>query len=174
MNKIFALIIGLVLSIGFGIYAYLGGFSSVQVTKTTSDRVYVAGRYFAGNMKDKQFGTLFQEAAKLLEDKKITGHLGNIYYNNPEETQDSIYAFIGVVVRDSLIQLPANYKIRQWPGGEPVLQATVKAHFFLAPGKLYQSLFDYAKSNQLKLRKRYLEEFPEDRYSRVQAQLAAQ
>jgi hypothetical protein len=160
-----------VLSIGFGIYTYLGGFSPVQVSKTTSDPVYVAGRYFAGNMKDKRFGGLFQEAAKLLEDKKIAGHLGNIYYNNPEEAHDSIYAFIGVVVRDSLVKLPANYQLRQWLGGEPVLQATVKAHFFLAPNKLYQSLFDYAKDNQLKLRKRYLEEFPEDRYSRVQAQL---
>lgn len=162
---------GLVVGSGLAIYAYLGGFNAVQVTKTTSETVYVAGQYFAGTMNDKQLGSLFQRAAKLLEEKKMNGHLGNIYYNNPEDNNDSIQAFVGVVVRDSLVKLPANYELRQWPGGQPVLQATVKAHFFLAPNKLYQSLFDYAKDNQLKLSKRYLEEFPEDHYGRVQAQL---
>ncbi|QNF33491.1 GyrI-like domain-containing protein [Adhaeribacter swui] len=171
-NKKFLLAILLLLVIGFGFYGYLGGFNPVQVIRTTSKPVYVAGKYFHGNMQDKALGTYFQEAAKLLEDKKVPGYLGNIYYNNPEETNDSIQAFIGIVVPDSTVQLPAGYELRQWPGSRPVVQASVKAHFFLAPNKLYAGLFDYAKKNKLNIKKQYLEEFPKDRYGRVQAQLA--
>lgn len=172
MNRKFISIIIIVLAIGFGFYAYLGGFNSVQVILTTSKPVFVAGRYFAGGMKDKALGNYFQQSAKLLEEKKLTGHLGNIYYNNPEEAHDSIQAFIGIIVSDSLVKLPEGYELRKWLGNQPVLQATVKAHFFLAPNKLYSSLFDYAKKNKLNLKKQYLEEFPEKRYGRVQALLA--
>ncbi|RDC61584.1 hypothetical protein [Adhaeribacter pallidiroseus] len=171
MNKKFLLIIFLILAIGFGVYGYLGGFNQVQVIRTTSKPVFVAGKYFAGNMQDKALGTYFQEAAKLVEDKKVAGYLGNIYYNNPEEAHDSIQAFIGIVVPDSTVQLPAGYELRQWPGSQPVVQASINAHFFIAPNKLYSSLFDYANNNKVNLKKRYLEEFPDKRYGRVQAQV---
>ena len=173
MNKKFPLIIGLLLAIGFGIYAYLGGFNQVNITTTTSKPKFVAGKYFAGSMKDKTLGNYFQEAAKLLEDKEINGHFGNIYYNNPEESHDSIQAFIGIVVADSLVKLPTGYELRKWPGGQPVLQTTVNAHYFLAPNKLYAKLFDYAKENNVKLKKQYLEEFFNNRSGQVQAQLQA-
>ncbi|WP_146153567.1 GyrI-like domain-containing protein [Adhaeribacter arboris] len=172
MNRRFSFIIVFILLAGFAIYAYLGGFNKVQVIRTTSRPVFIAGRYFEGSMKDKTLGTYFQETAKLLEEKKITGYLGNIYYNNPEEAHDSIRALIGVVVPDSLAPLPAGFELRKWPGSKPVVQATVNAHFFLAPNKLYSKLFDYAKQNKLNLKKQYLEEFPDARYGRVQAQLA--
>jgi len=171
VNKKFLLIILLILTIGFGFYGYLGGFNQVQVISTTSKPVFVAGKFFAGNMQDKALGSYFQEAAKLLEDKKVAGYLGNIYYNNPEEAHDSIQAFIGIVVPDSSVQLPAGYELRRWPGSRPVVQASINAHFFIAPNKLYSSLFDYAKKNKLDLKKQYLEEFPDKRYGRVQAQL---
>lgn len=172
MNRKFGFIIVFILLIGFGIYAYLGGFNKVQVIRTTSKPVFIAGRYFEGSMKDKNLGIYFQEAAKLLEEKKIAGYLGNIYYNNPEEAHDSIRALIGVVVPDSLAPLPEGFELRKWPGSKPVVQASVNAHYFLAPNKLYSELFDYAKKNKLNLKKYYLEEFPDTRYGRVQAQLA--
>ncbi|MDQ4138924.1 MAG: GyrI-like domain-containing protein, partial [Bacteroidota bacterium] len=106
---------------GFSIYAYLGGFSRVQVIRTTSKPVFIAGRYFEGSMKDKTLGIYFQETAKLLKEKKIPGYLGNIYYNNPEDAHDSIRALIGVVVPDSSVKLPEGYELRQWPGSQPVV-----------------------------------------------------
>lgn len=171
MNRKFPLIIGVLLAVGFGVYGYLGGFNQVKIVSTTSKPTFVAGKYFAGGMKDKAFGNYFQEAAKLLEEKKIAGHLGNIYYNNPEETHDSIRAFVGVIVADSLVKLPPGYELRKWEGGQPVLQASVNAHFFLSPGKLYPGLFEHAKQNNLKLKKQYLEEFLDNRHGQVQAQL---
>ena len=171
MNKKFLLIILLVLTIGFSVYGYLGGFNQVQIISTTSKPVFVAGKFFAGNMQDKTLGGYFQEAAKLLEEKKVAGYLGNIYYNNPEEAHDSIQAFIGIVVPDSSAKLPAGYELRQWPSNQPVVQASINAHFFIAPNKLYSGLFDYAKKNKLNLKKLYLEEFPDKRYGRVQAQV---
>ncbi len=55
-----------------------------------------------------------------------------------------------------------------------MVQASINAHFFIAPNKLYSTLFNYAKQNKLNLKKRYLEEFPDERYGRVQAQVTQQ
>ena len=163
MSKKFLAAMAVIVAIGIGIYAYLGGFSNPTVTVTTSEPLLIAGQPFTGAVKDEAFGKAFQRAAQLRDSKEIEGMLGNVYYNNPESERDTIKAFIGIVVQDSTIKLPQGYELLRVPGGRKVVHTEIEAHYMVGPGKLYTSLFDYAEENKLKLESFYVEWFPSER-----------
>ena len=171
MNKKFLLLILILIAGTTGLYAYLGGFNTPTVQVSTSKTYYVAGRSYVGLVDEKALGELFREAAKILEKKTLQGSLANIYYNNPEQQQDSIKAFVGISITDTTAALPAGYELRTVVGGKKVVQATVRAHYFLSPDKLYPALFDYIKQNRLQTTQRYLEVFPNQRQALVQAEI---
>jgi hypothetical protein len=99
MNNRKFLLTGLVIiSLAVGFYAWLGGFNTPEITQITTTEMLVAGKEFKGSVKSEELGKLFHEAGKLVEEKTIPGELGNIMYNNPEKNNDSIRAFIGVIV----------------------------------------------------------------------------
>jgi len=158
-------------ALALGFYGYLGGFDSPDISINTSEPVTMVGKYYAGRVEDKQFDQLFQEIGKDLEAKKLTGTLANIYYNNPEDQNDSIKAFIGVAVKTSPTPLPDGYELRQLPGGKRVVRVTSRAHYLLAPNKLYPALFDYLKDEKLKVKEQYLEMFPQKEAAAVEAEL---
>jgi len=171
VSKKFLIIIAVLSALAIGFYGYMGGFDSPDVAIATSEPVTIVGKYYAGPVENKQFGQLFQETGKALEEKKLAGTLANIYYNNPEDQNDSIKAFVGVAVKTAPMPLPSGYELRHWPGGQRVVRITSKAHFLLAPNKLYPALFDYLKNRKLKVRKQYLEMFPENGPAVIEAEL---
>lgn len=168
MNKKFLLVMVVLSAIVAAFYAYLGGFSSAKVTEVSSQQLYVAGREFKGSSRDNLINDAFRRAAEVLDKKELEGMLGNIYYNNPDQQNDSIDAFIGVIIPDSSVQLPADYTLRVVSGGRRALRSEVNAHYMLAPNKLYQAIFDYAKEQNLVLETFYVEWFPEDHWGVVE------
>ncbi|MBD1398963.1 GyrI-like domain-containing protein [Pontibacter sp. JH31] len=162
MNRKFLLVMVILSIIVGAFYAYLGGFSSAKVSEVDSQQLFVAGRAFKGAVTDNLINDSFRRAAEVLDKKELEGMLGNIYYNNPEDRGDSIHAFIGVVIPDSAVQLPADYELRVVPAGRRALRSEVNAHYMLAPNKLYEAIFDYAKEKNLGLETFYVEWFPED------------
>jgi hypothetical protein len=171
MNKKFLLVILGLMAVAFGYYGYLGGFDKPQISITTSSARYVAGQYFEGPADSKEFGEYFKKAGKLQESKTLPGSLANIYYNNPETQGDTIKAFIGILVPDTSVALPAGYEWRVWKGGSKVVRVSTRAHYLLAPNKLYPALFDYLKENKLKAGSQYLELFPQKDQALVEAVL---
>ena len=171
MNKKFVIIVLSILTAGLIFYAYLGGFNTPEVKITTSKTQYIAGKYYAGPVEGEQLGLLFREAAETLEKKAIAGVLANIYYNSPEKQSDSIKAFIGIMIDNAELTLPAGYQLQQLEGGRRVVQASVKAHYLLSPKKLYPALFDYLKANQIKTKQTYLEYFPDQNSALVQTEI---
>jgi hypothetical protein len=171
VNKKFLLIILVLVGAGLGLYAYLGGFNPVTVQVVTTDTHYLAGRYFAGPLNDEKLGELFRQASGNLDAKKVDGVLANIYYNNPEQENDSIKAFIGIKVLDTIAAIPNGYELKRIAGGKKVVQASVQAHYMLSPKKLYPALFDYLKANKLQTTSTYLEIFLDSRHALVQAEL---
>lgn len=161
MSKKFFIILAVLVGIVASFYAYLGGFNTPQIVVTTSDPMFVAGKYYEGPADEKAFGEIFEEIGQAVEKKIITGTLTNIYYNNPEIQSDTIKAFVGVALSDTTAPIPADYKIRVIAGSKKVLQVTINAHFLLAPNKLYPALFEYLKVNKLEAIPPYLEQFPE-------------
>ncbi len=168
MSRKFLVAIAILVAFGVGIYAYLGGFSGPTVSVTTSEPLLLAGQAFEGTVKDDAFGNAFRKAAELRDSEEMGGVLGNVYYNNPESKSDSIKAFIGLVIQDSTINLPEGYELLRVPGGREVVRAEIEAHYMVAPGKLYEAIFDHAKDNKLQLQDFYVEWFPTDREAVVE------
>jgi effector-binding domain-containing protein len=156
----------LYIMVGFAIlmlvfYTYIGGFTAPEVTIQPSKKMYVAGIPFRGSLQDEKFSNAFKRAAEVVDKNELQGVLGNIYYNDPERG-DSIDAFIGVVVLDSTVAIPADYELRTVPARNKVIHAEASANVALLPKKLYKSVFDYAKENNLQLETFYVEWFPEE------------
>lgn len=144
----------------FGFYGYLGGFSSPDIIIATSTPQIIVGKAYNGPVEDARFDNLFREMAQALETKTLAGTLANIYYNNPEEQNGSINAFIGIAVNGAS-PVPTGFEQRSLPGGKRIIRVTSDAHILLAPNKLYPALFDYQKEKKLQTKKQYLEKFPQ-------------
>lgn len=159
MRKLFYILAALV-TIVLVLYTYMGGFAAPDVKTTTSRTIYVAGAPFEGSVKDEALGNAFQRAAKLVDSKELEGMLGNIYYNDPEKSGDTLKAFVGVVVPGPNVKLPEGYTLRTVEGGKKVVRAEAEGNIALLPRKLYKAVYDYAEEENLKLAEFYVEWFP--------------
>lgn len=164
-NKKFLFTGLIIIGLALGFYGWLGGFNTPEITQITTTEMLVAGKEFRGSVKSEELGKLFLEAGKLVKEKKIAGDLGNIMYNNPEKQNDSIRAFIGVIVPSKEVKLPAGYQIRNVPAGQKALRSQINAHYMLAPGKIYEAVFEYAKQNKLQIQDFYVERFPDSHHA---------
>lgn len=160
MKKFFYIMAGFAI-IMLVVYTYIGGFTAPEVSEQASEKLYVGGIPFKGSLQDDKFSKAFRRAAEVLDKGELEGMLGNIYYNDPERG-DSIDAFIGVVVPDSAVNLPADFELRTVPARKRVVRAEANANVALLPKKLYEAVFDYAKENNLELETFYVEWFPEE------------
>jgi len=152
----------LLIAFGFaGVLAYLGGFRSADVTlETTPQPIFLAGRYFAGRVSSAEFGPLFRQAQQLQQSGQLRGDLANIYYNDPAGAEDTVKAFVGLVVPDTTSQpLPTSYHYRTFAAGQRVLHARIQASYMVAPDKLYSGVKAFAGQQKLTLRQVYLERF---------------
>jgi hypothetical protein len=157
-------LIGFLLILVFGgVYAYLGGFRQPEVAVITTEKpIYLAGRYFNGPVRSEEFGPLFRQAQQLKASQQLQGNLANIYYNDPEAAGDTVKAFVGLIVTDTISQkLPPGYRYSTFSGGQRVIQARLDANYMIAPGKLYSSIKEFAKDQKLPLLQVYVEQFPD-------------
>jgi effector-binding domain-containing protein len=159
-NKKFLGIILILILAAAGAYAYLGGFAKPEVSQVTTSEIFVAGKAYQGPVKSEAFGKLFQEAGKLVAEGAITGDPGNIFYNDPEKHQDSINAFVGVIISDPKTNLPAGYEVRSVPAGKKAVQGTIDAHSIISPSKVYDAIFKFAKDQKITLQDYFIERYP--------------
>lgn len=172
MSRKFLLFIFLLLVLGIGFYGFLGGFNQVRVGLVTAEERYLVGQFYDGATQGEDFNRVFREAGQLVEAGELQGELGGVYYRNPHASPDSIRAFVGVFVADSLVRVPAGMELLRLPGGRQVLRGAVVAHYILAPDRLYPALFDFADQQGLVLREEYIERFPDTRHAVVEVPLA--
>ncbi|CAN5866876.1 hypothetical protein BH24BAC1_BH24BAC1_35610 [soil metagenome] len=168
MSRKFLLFLLLILVFGLGLYGFLGGFNKVRVGLVVAEPRYLVGQFYAGPTQGEDFDRVFREAGRLVEEGVLPGELGGLYYRNPHASPDSIRAFVGVFVADSLVRVPAGMELLRVPGGRQVVRAAVVAHYILAPDRLYPALFDFAEQQGLTLREEYLERFPATRHAVVE------
>ena len=159
MKKLFYVMAGFAIIL-LVLYTYLGGFTAPDVALATSKTIYIAGQPYQGSVEDEALGKAFQRAAEVLEKNELNGMPGNIYYNDPDKSGDSLRAFVGVIIPDTSVALPTGYELRTVPGGRQVVHVEVNANVAIAPKKLYEAVFDYAKEENLKLEDFYVEWFP--------------
>lgn len=145
-----------------GAYVWLGGFRQPTVAlETTTAPVLLAGQAYAGAAQGEDFGPLFRRAKQVLDGGRIPGiALANVYYNNPETAHDTVRAFIGLMVADTVQPLPAGLRYRLVPTGQRVVAARLRGvSYLLSPNKLYPAALDLVKQQKLAPRDFYLERF---------------
>jgi hypothetical protein len=154
MNKRYIGLVFAVIIIGSAVYLYskLGGFSKTTMSVVSSPEYIIAGKPYKGTMKSPAFGRLFQEADTFIIKNKLKDKawVCGIFYNNPLKDKDTLIAFIGVVVKDTLGTISHGYSYRRI---EPrkVIRANIKAHYLFAPS-IYPEIEDYAKENNIQLK----------------------
>ncbi len=156
---------------GLCFYTYLGGFRSPAVTlETSAAPVLLAGQPYQGPADSDGFAPLFRQANELKTSGKIPGDLANLYLNNPEKARDTVQAFVGLAVADTLHPLPAGWRYRVVPAGQRVVVARLRGvSYLLAPGKLYPAALEEMNRQKLTARDFYLERFGRDEQSEVWA-----
>ena len=159
MRYLFLAIILLTLAAA-GTYVYLGGNREPKVAlETTAAPLYLAGQPFHGSVRGEGFGQLFRQAKDA--QTHLPGDLANLYLNDPETAHDTITAFIGLAVADTLKPLPTGFRYRVVPAGQRVMAARLLGvSFLLSPNKLYPAALDAIKTRKLTQRGDfYLERF---------------
>ena len=167
MRYLFLAIILLTLLVA-GTYVYLGGTREPTVTlETTGAPLYLAGQPFHGVVRGEDFGNLFRQAKEA--QGRLRGDLANLYLNNPETAHDTISAFIGLAVADTMQVLPAGFRYRLVPAGQRVIAARLTGvSYLLSPNKLYPAALEAVKTRKLTQRGDfYLERFGADEESEV-------
>lgn len=166
MRFLFPIVL-LVTALVLGAYAYLGGLRTPTVrVETTAAPVLLAGQSYQGKVQGPRFGELFREAKTMQENGRLgrAPALTNLYYNDPETAHDTIQAFVGLAVADTLRALPPGWRYRVVPAGQHVVSARLAGvSYLLAPNKLYPAAA--AAVTQQRLTQRgdfYLERFGAD------------
>ena len=169
MTRYLFLAIILLTLLAAGAYVYLGGTREPTVTlEITATPLYLAGQPYRGSVRGDAFGQLFRRA-KEAQSQQLRGDLANLYLNDPETSQDTISAFIGVALPDTTQALPAGFRYRVVPAGQRVVAARLTAvSYLLAPNKLYPAALEAVKKQKLTQRGDfYLERFGADDASEV-------
>ena len=167
MRYLFLAIILLTL-ITAGTYVYLGGTQEPKITlETTAAPLFLAGQPFHGRVTGDAFGNLFRQAKDA--QAGLHGDLANLYLNDPETAHDTIRAFIGLTVADTIQPLPAGFRYHVVPAGQRILAARLTGvSYMLAPNKLYPAAFEAVKKQKLTQRGDfYLERFGASEESEV-------
>jgi effector-binding domain-containing protein len=143
-------------------YLRIGAFSKSEIAVVASEEYLVAGKSFKGRIREKEFGKFFQDADTLIARNKLAGKawVCGVFFNNPQKEKDTIDAFIGVVLKDSLAVLPAGYSYKKI-APRKVVRASIKAHYLLVPN-IYPEIEEYAEKNKLTLTFPSIEIYPKE------------
>lgn len=132
----------------FGIVFYnkMGAFEDPEVKVITVPAYVVAGTPFKGKAATKEFGKLFNEADKLVEEKKLSGQVCGIFYTDPNHGNEETEAFVGVILSDTAQTLPEGYSKRYLPS-----RKVIQAHIANGIGSpvIYPKIEDYAKEHKI-------------------------
>lgn len=169
MTRYFLLAIIALTLIASGIYAYLGGFRAPTVTlETTATPMLLAGQPFRGPASSEAFAKLFRQASEAQAHNRPKGDLANIFFNSPEKARDTVQAFVGLAVANTLQPLPAGWRYRYVAPGQRIVAARLRGtSYLLAPGKLYPAALERVQQQKLTPRNFYLERFGANDQSEV-------
>lgn len=148
MRRILLTISFIILAGMLGFVGYLGYFNDPEMKVTTSPSYSMIGKYYSGGLEEKSLGQLFQDADSLILKEGIQGKTAIILDKNPMKAKDTLNAFVGVLLNDSISQTPSGYELRHVPSRK-VLHTEVTGSFLMLPINVYEKVTKYAKENAL-------------------------
>ncbi|MCR6639441.1 MAG: hypothetical protein NVV82_10785 [Sporocytophaga sp.] len=170
MNKKLLIWIGVIfLAAVLGSYGYktLGGFNEPVFKVKVAPTFYMLGRPYHGILADQAFGQLFNDAEKLKSGRFKNGVVAGYFYNETEKGTDTIKAFVGLLFEDSIAPIKGYSMLRI--NERKVVEATVNAHFLVAPANIYQKIKAFGEEQNITVKASpALEIYPKERQFVIQ------
>lgn len=156
-------IAGAVLIAGIVVYSYLGGFNSPEISVIEVEPFKVYGYPFKGKLNDPLFAESFRKSDSLVDNKQLKGLVTGVFYNQPEQQDDTVSTFVGVLSESSEVQ---GLEQRSFNPGK-VVQATIKAKYMVMPINIYPKITQFAEENNIKLSAKSFEIYESDDFLKV-------
>ena len=141
------------------LYFNQGGLNKVEITKVNTQKKYMIGEHFKGNVSSTPFVKMFEKVKNMKIDNNLQGDLGTVYYNSPEKTEGEIEAFFGVISSEKPETVDSLETIIL-PEGNYLQGSTNASSAFV--NKTYNAIFEYAELNKITLLDQYIEWFPSE------------
>ncbi|HMB01670.1 MAG TPA: GyrI-like domain-containing protein [Spirochaetota bacterium] len=156
MKKIFYFLLIIILIIG-GVLVYSGLFKEISVSEKEIPSMYFVYQKHIGPYKET--GKVMEDVYSFLEEKKIASSAGiGIYYDNPENTEDSkLRSVCGCIVTeeaaDQIENMESGYSVSEYPGGPSVYSEfpyknIVSISIMLGIQKVYPKIQSYVKEKE--------------------------
>ncbi len=164
LKKIIIFLLLVVLAGLFVTYLKRGGNVQPRLSKVQTQPFRLIALSYKGIIAKREQEIVFRKKIKQTHDHinsgKLKGILALIYEGNPDQTKDSIQAYVGVMTNDTLQTLPEGYKVYTFPTYR-VVRAELKAHVSVAPNpeKINLMLKDFARKSGLQLNNTYIEKY---------------
>lgn len=158
MGKYIGIISGILLVASVIGYSYLGGFAKPELSVTEIPKTTIWGKAYEGDIQNKEMGKIFDEYAEAA--KKYNTVMCAVYYNDPDKNKGKIKAFIGIkmAAADSL----AGAEKREFEF-KKAIKAVLNSSYLVAPVKIYPTIQEYAKDNNLEATDFAIETYPSDK-----------
>jgi hypothetical protein len=159
MNPRISIVLVSLLVVGAGVYAWLGGFHSPEKKEMNLPGYMLTGIPFRGNARDERLGEIFSRIRQFHTEKLPENVLVALYFRQKIDNPDSVNAFIGVIVKDSLPALPNGFTYQRLESGKGI-RVSVRVHPLLfSPERLQAALYEYASTKSYQLEDYVLEKY---------------
>src|SRR5690554_65522 len=99
-KSIIAVVVGISVALGVGIYWWLGGFNSVEISIQDRNNLRLLGLTYRGTPQDEGMVDAFQKVEELSKNYPHSS-LHTIYHTEPAGKLDTLQVFVGIEYLDS-------------------------------------------------------------------------
>lgn len=132
MKKSIIAMLAVMLAGAIGIYFYLGGLNTVEVTVEGVSDYNIVGIKFKGNGDSDTLRNAFFDAREYVDQGRVAGILTLIHYKDTTLTEDQVNVFVGIKLNQGTSDLPEGYQRLTIPARRAV-RATIEAHNSVMP-----------------------------------------
>lgn len=132
-RKILAIVVAAIVVVSLGVYTYLGGLNSVEISVVNVEGYNVAGKLFTGKANAKEIEEYYYEAKELAQSRELPGILTIVHYNDTSLMKGETKLFIGVTLSNEEFTLPEDYQLLSIQTNRAI-RARVEAHNSVIPG----------------------------------------
>ena len=152
-----AVVVGVLVVFGVGIYWWLGGFNSVEMSIRDRNNVKLLGLTYRGTPQDEGMVGTFQKVEQLLKNSPHSS-LHTIYYTEPAGKLDTLQVFVGIEWLDTF-EDKGDFEVKEISCSR-VIVAEMDAHRLVmpTPKSVKAQIESFARENGLALQGVYVDQ----------------
>ncbi|GAB5523494.1 MAG: hypothetical protein Roseis2KO_13660 [Roseivirga sp.] len=164
MKKSIIAMLAVMLAGAIGVYFYLGGLNTVEVTVENVSDYNIVGVKFKGNGDSDTLRDAFFDAREYVEQGRVAGVLTLIHYKDTTLTDEQVNVFVGIKLDQGTSDLPAGYQRLTIPARRTV-RATIEAHNSVMPNSetVEQRMLEKAEELRFELSDFTIEQYVSER-----------